>query len=349
MAMKRCSYVVLIACLGCTDSTGGDGDSQTDSATEDDGETSESDDATETSDGESDSGSDSDSDSESDSSESDSSGETAESNDATESETGELEGDDYDQPGPYTVDIGEGSLQATPDCQLSYATFTPSDPQTDVPVILAHGFMRSIDDMAETAEHVASWGVPVITAPLCTNDFQIDHAQNGQALAALGQALAPDGAVYAGFSAGGLATFVAAANDPNAVAYVGLDPVDSGGLAEDVAGAVAVPVRAAIAEPGQCNTNNNFLPVLATFPGSPVIRVVAAQHFDFETDACAPGDLACTFCAPAGASTRALALGLVTAGILVETGADPGGDTWWGPGGAYFDELAQAGQIQLIQ
>ncbi|MCA9696726.1 MAG: alpha/beta hydrolase, partial [Myxococcales bacterium] len=230
-----------------------------------------------------------------------------------------------------------------------YGVFMPSEPQTDKPVLLAHGFMRSIDDMAPTAEHFASWGVPVYTVPLCTNGFQINHQLNGEAMAALGEALAPGGAVYSGFSAGGLAAFVAASTDPGAVAFVGLDPVDNNGLGDGMAGQFPVPVRAAIAEPGQCNTNNNFLPVFDKIPAAPVIRIVDAQHFDFETDACGVGDFGCSFCAPAGPQTRALALGMVTAGVLVETGADPGGDTWWAPGGAYFDMYAQMGKIQLVQ
>jgi pimeloyl-ACP methyl ester carboxylesterase len=140
--------------------------------------------------------------------------------------------------------------------------------------------------------------------PLCTNTFQIDHQRNGEAIAALGQALEPGGAIYAGFSAGGLAAWVAAANDPSALGYVGLDAVDNGGLAGMFAD-LDVPIRGVIAEPGQCNTNNNFLAVYDQTPGMPVIRVVDAEHFDFETDGCTPGDLGCSFCAPNGADTRA--------------------------------------------
>lgn len=268
--------------------------------------------------------------------------------DTTTTTGGEL-GEDYSMPGPFAVDSSTASMQVNDACNLEYGIFEPAESASEIPVLLAHGFMRSIDDMAPTAEHFASWGLTVYTVPLCTNSFSIDHQLNGEAMAALGQALAPGGAVYSGFSAGGLAAFVAAASDPNAVAFVGLDAVDNMGLADGLAGSLDVPVRGAIAEPGQCNTNNNFTPVYAKLPAAPVIKIVGAEHFDFETDACAGGDIGCTFCAPAGPATRALALGMSTAGVLVETGADAGGDSWWQPGGEYFDMYAQDGQIQLVQ
>lgn len=274
---------------------------------------------------------------------------TTETTDTTDTtDTGDPIGADYGEPGPYSVSTSSGSMQASQDCDLDYGVFEPDTQLSATAVVLAHGFMRSIDDMAATAEHIASWGVKVYTVPLCTNSFQINHQLNGEAIAALGQALEPAGPVYAGFSAGGLASWVAAATDPAAVAYVGLDAVDSGNLGGMFAAQLGAPIRGVIAEPGQCNTNNNFLPIYATKASAPVIRVVDAQHFDFETDACGVGDFGCGFCAPNGPDTRATALGLVTSAILIETGADLGGTTWWEPGGAYFDMLAQQGKIQLI-
>ncbi|MFV8752162.1 hypothetical protein ACNOYE_16565 [Nannocystaceae bacterium ST9] len=277
---------------------------------------------------------------------------TTDPGDTTESTTetgGDPQGADYGQPGPYAVDVSEGSMQVNQQCNLAYAVYEPDTLLSDTAVLLAHGFMRSIDDMAATAEHIASWGVKVYAVPLCTNSFQIDHQLNGEAIALLGQALEPAGPVYAGFSAGGLAAWVAAANDPATVGYVGLDAVDNGGLAGMFAADLAAPIHGVVAEPGQCNTNNNFLPVYDGKPSAPVIRVVDAQHFDFETDACELADFGCSFCAPNGPATRATALGLVTSAILIETAADLGGETWWAPGGSYFDMLAQQGKIQLIQ
>jgi hypothetical protein len=39
---------------------------------------------------------------------------------------------------------------------------------------------------------------------------------------------------------------------------------------------------------------------------------------------------------------------MATAGVLLETGADPGGATWWQPGGSFFDMFVQQGKILLI-
>ncbi len=359
MQVERCSlalsWLIAATLLGCSD----DGNPTTDENAGTDDEVGETNETSGDGDGESgtESGSESDTSTDDPSTETDTSTddpttETTDTSETTDESTGDgdgdPQGDDYDQPGPYAVSDSTATMQVSPQCNLEYGIFEPNTLLSDTPVLLAHGFMRSIEAMAPTAEHIASWGVKVYTVPLCTNSFQINHQQNGEAMAALGEALAPEGAVYAGFSAGGLAAFVATAEANNAVAYVGLDAVDNNGLAGQVVGQVGVPVRGMIAEPGQCNTNNNFLPVYDQIAGAPVIKVVDAQHFDFETDACGIGDFGCTFCAPNGPDTRATALGLTTAAVLVETGADLGGETWWEPGGSYFDDLVQQGKITLI-
>ena len=48
------------------------------------------------------------------------------------------------------------------------------------------------------------------------------------------------------------------------------------------------------------------------------------------------------------AAVASLALGMTTAAILIETGADLGGYSWWQVGGSYFDMYAQQGKIMLI-
>jgi hypothetical protein len=119
--------------------------------------------------------------------------------DSTSTETvGDGDGDTGDGDGDGDG-ISTGSMQVNPQCNLEYGVFEPDVAASPTPVLLAHGFMRSID----------------------------------------------------------------------------------------------APARGAIAEPGQCNTNNNFLPTYDELPGAPVIRIVDAQHFDFETDACGGGDLGC--------------------------------------------------------
>ncbi|MCA9720737.1 MAG: hypothetical protein KC468_39105, partial [Myxococcales bacterium] len=264
---------------------------------------------------------------------------------------GDLEPIDYSEPGPYGVVVESATFPAPGSCQMEHDIFTPSELKTDVTVILAHGFQRSIDDMALTAEHVASWGVRVVTAPLCSNSLiSVDHEQNGHDIAALAAAVAPAGALYSGFSAGGLAAFVASTDDPDAIAFVGLDPVDNNGLAAGLAPQADFPVVAAVSEPAMCNDNANFVPTLLGVSQARVTRVVDAKHFDFETNMCAGGfDLACSFCAPAGGEIREAALGLSTAALVWLSGADDNGEGWWMPGGFYFDQLEMSGRLLKLK
>jgi hypothetical protein len=63
--------------------------------------------------------------------------------------------------------------------------------------------------------------------------------------------------LYAGFSAGGLAAYLAAGSDPRASAYLGLDAVDSGGLALARNADFRVPALFLMGEPSSCNAKNN--------------------------------------------------------------------------------------------
>ena len=271
-----------------------------------------------------------------------------------DSTTGDGDGDgdgdlpNFENPGPISVSSATGSMTTSNGCDLDYETFTPATKRTEATVFMAHGFQRSIADQAAFAEHVASYGMTVVTVSLCTNGFVgVDHQKNGEAIAQLGAALASGDRVYSGFSAGGLAAFVATAADSGATAFVGLDAVDNGQIGTNAAGSISVPVYAASAEPGQCNTNNNFYPVYAGLSDARVIKVVGAQHFDFEADSCA--GLACSFCAPTGGDVHKMALGLITAGAAWATGAYDGASSWWTAGGAAYDANLGAGRIQSIQ
>jgi len=232
-------------------------------------------------------------------------------------------------------------------CTLDYEWFTPDTPRSAVPVILLHGFQRSVDDMQTMAEHYASWGLEVITVSLCTNSLSgVDHARNGEAAAQLAGDLVSGPVAYAGFSAGGLAAYLAAAQDGDVHAYVGLDPVDSDGLAAAAGAAATFPARAVLGAPGSCNSSGNWTDTLAVDPDQAALRIVAAQHFDFETDMCAgPIDFACSFCAPAGGNARLNAKRLTTAALLLETGAAPEAEAWLEPGNMQFDNLVSSGAI----
>jgi len=157
----------------------------------------------------------------------------------------------------------------------------------------------------------------------------------------------PQGAViYAGFSAGGLSALLAMDSDPRAVAYLGLDPVDSGGLAGGAQN-IEAPSLFLFGEPSSCNAASNmeqFLP-----PTAVALRIPYATHCDFQN----PYDMACErFCgsvAPAGtaAAIRKTILGLATAWIV---GHALGGDAGSMPVDASLvDELERAQRIARVQ
>ena len=125
----------------------------------------------------------------------------------------------------------------------------------------------------------------------------------------------PQGAViYAGFSAGGLSALLAMDSDPRAVAYLGLDPVDSG-LAMGARN-IEAPSLFLFGEPSSCNAASNmkqFLPRTAI-----AFRIPYATHCDFQN----PYDTACErFCgsvvpAAAAAAIRDTIRVLATAWIV---------------------------------
>jgi dienelactone hydrolase len=101
-------------------------------------------------------------------------------------------------------------------------------------VIVAHGFMRSKAKMADWGRHLAGQGFAVAVPTL---PAWADHARNGRAVRELIDwipANVPTADVdmehagLVGFSAGGLATLLAA-DDPRAWVWVWLDPVDVAG------------------------------------------------------------------------------------------------------------------------
>ncbi len=159
--------------------------------------------------------------------------------------------------GPVAVEVVAGSLRSNFGCDIRYEEHRPGGGSGGPLVVLAHGFLRDLGTMRGWAAHFASReGAPV---------------------------------VYAGFSAGGLAALLAAAEDPGAVAYLGLDAVDSGGLA---AGAtrLALPALFLMAEPGACNADGNMRATAAAIASSRTVRIPNATHCDFED----PFDPLCT-------------------------------------------------------
>jgi pimeloyl-ACP methyl ester carboxylesterase len=164
--------------------------------------------------------------------------------------------------------------------------------------ILAHGFMRSRATMAEHAAALARQGVLAIVPDL---PYVTDSRDNGRALVELIAqlrigAFAPpvDRVVLVGFSAGGLATLLAAAS-PGVVGYVGLDAFDRpGGEGLAAAKILKTPAMLLRGPPAFCNAYGISAPWGPALPVLVEDRFIdGASHCDFE----APTDRWCTlFC-----------------------------------------------------
>lgn len=271
------------------------------------------------------------------------------SGDETTGEPVDEPGPDFREAGPHTVDTAGGSA-SLPDCSMSYDIFSPAGVDTPPAVILAHGFQGNRAQMRHWAEHWASWGVQVVTPDLChATILDADHAQNGEDLRLLSVDLALGPVVYAGYSAGGLAAVVAASQDENTVALLGLDMVDNGGLGAGASASVDSPAFLLMGEPATCNENNNGLPVFAG-AGGQSLRLADADHCDFQS----PVDGICGFTCQGGdngtiddATIAAAIRGMSTAIVTWQTGLDASGVQWWTPGQHYYDELSAAGVVQL--
>jgi len=135
-------------------------------------------------------------------------------------------------------------------------------------IVVAHGFFRSKANMSEWGRKLAGEGFVAAVPDL---PAWADHARNGRFINDLIENLThspPEGLVtdpkrlgLMGFSAGGLATLLAAADNPAVRVWVGLDPVDKDG--QGVAAAAKFQCRAAIlrAEPSACNANGNAVEI----------------------------------------------------------------------------------------
>jgi pimeloyl-ACP methyl ester carboxylesterase len=257
-------------------------------------------------------------------------------------------GPDLRELGPYAVELDNGTA-ALDGCSMGYDLRTPAGVPDAPAVVLAHGFQGNRASMVGWAEHWASWGVRVVTPDLChATIVDTDHAQNGADLRALVGELSLPSVIYAGYSAGGLATVLAAADDPLATALLGLDMVDSGGLGAGAAAAVGVPAFDIVGEPSQCNTTNNGIAVFGSITGARALRVTEADHCDFQS----PADFLCGLTCTGSndqfddAAIAAAVLGLSTAVVLWQSELEPTGAQWWTPGEHYYDLLIGVGIVQ---
>jgi len=156
-------------------------------------------------------------------------------------------------------------------------------------VIVAHGFFRHRRNMSGWGQHLAKEGfvVAVPDLPAWSN-----HAQNGRFISELRaylcaieswkQRIDPRRVGLMGFSAGGLASLLSAAENPAVAIWVGLDPVDWNGIGTKGASSVECRALVLTAEPSACNSHGNSSGIIAALPRCEHYRIVEAVHVDAE-------------------------------------------------------------------
>jgi pimeloyl-ACP methyl ester carboxylesterase len=249
------------------------------------------------------------------------------------------------EPGPIGCAVAAGRIEGEHGCALDYETYRPAEPRTAVMVLLAHGFLRNLAVMRGWAAHWASHGVPVTVMSLRHSSLADGrHDHNAADLRRLARALHGGPVLYAGHSAGGLASFLAAAGDGRAVGLLGLDAADSGGLALGRRESLSVPSLFLLGEPSSCNRRDNILRAVPDRPEVTVLRVRGATHCHFEnpTDSCCAA--LCGAVRPPEASARIARTVrvLATAWVLARTGVQPQAAGWVGAGpGVQVVEVGQ--------
>jgi hypothetical protein len=199
---------------------------------------------------------------------------------------------DYSERGASFVYMTSGSHTSTDGCSLGYEIYTPEEAASDTLTVIQHGFARSRDEFSVMASHLASRGMPALIMDLCHSwALDVDINQNAADVVDLVESLWEGPVVYMGHSNGAMSALVAASIDDQAVAVLGLDPVERpGGDHTDIARSLSIPVAGIFGEGGACNAWNSGMDAYMAVPGSDLFRSTEADHCDFE----APTGMVCT-------------------------------------------------------
>ena len=260
---------------------------------------------------------------------------------------------DLSSPGPTEVNASSGSYTTSDGCDLSYERYTPYEPTTDGEVFVLHGFMRSLSEFSELAEHLASWGMTTTTVTMCHSSVvDIQPVQNAADVIELADHLGAPNVVWMGHSNGGVSAMIAGAMEPAYTeAVLGLDPVEAiTGDGSDYAVGLDVPLAAMFGEPDSCNSDNSGFPVFDAATDARLLRLTEADHCNFE----APTNWLCTLTCARTKATYSDAMisdtifSMSTAWALghLEDGFDM--RPWWTPAGAIQSNLRSAGAVSSL-
>lgn len=258
---------------------------------------------------------------------------------------------DFSATGPYPVSSVSDTYNPSGLCYVPYAVFTPTGAPAAPTVVLTHGFSRTSSAFADLATHIASWGLTVATPTMChSTPLDSDPALDAAEMLDFKGMIGATDVIWAGHSAGGLRSVLAANLDPQTVAVLGLDLTDGDDLAVDAAPALTVPLYGLVGEAGMCNSDGNGVDVYLAAAGSHAMRVTEADHCDFED----PTDWMCTLlCEEANSQfttdeVKATIRGMATAYLVWQAGLDASGEDWWTPGNAAYDSLLASGAISAL-
>lgn len=190
-----------------------------------------------------------------------------------------------DRASHYPVDVFRIYGIAEGTCEAEVELHAPRTIRTDAVVVFAHGFLHSIHQHQELAQHFAAWGVPTYLVGLCPSGWTRGGAP---VLAKLMRATADRSGkrqiIYGGFSAGGSAAYMAASNDQNAVGLLGLDPVGHGLLA--TLRRASFPALGLFGPSNLCNAEQSGRSLFNPAAGD-ILREIAGTthcHFESQTD-----------------------------------------------------------------
>lgn len=262
-----------------------------------------------------------------------------------------------DSEAPAAAEGQTGTIESEWGCAVEYEYYEPAAPAAagidGVPpglVVLGHGFTRDLATMRGWAQAWSDRGMRTVVVGFCNSSvFNGRHDRNAADLVAVATHIEPGDApiVYAGFSAGGLAALLAADSDPRAVAYLGLDPVDSGDLAATVE-RLRMPALFLYAAPSRCNANANMVPGMPEADVRFALRVPFASHCDFELPYDAACERLCGGVEPEeiAREVRATIRAVATAWVTAQIGADPAAAAVFGH--PALDELERARRVEVL-
>ena len=265
----------------------------------------------------------------------------------------------YSDSGPYEVVTSINNFTLTSGQSIEYTFYKPAEINHTTQVTLVHAFSRNMNSYHELAEHYASWGLGVITMNLLHSSiFDNDPLQDAIDLRELSNNFS-DGrpTIYVGHSAGAMRAIVAAAEDTNAIAILGLDLTD--GAYEDSGGELlglmhanmlSIPIWGMLGESSSCNAYGNGLNVYLEAENGNAISISEADHCDFEF----PTNFVCTILCQeenemyAESGIKSIILNLSTSFLLYHNDNMTDLDLFWTPGNYYYDDLIDQGAIEHL-